>query len=176
MLYQDRHMTCQQYYETFTKSANMLECCGGTPGKEPGLVDAKLEAARIDWELVTEEELEAAEGAAWECVLAIALLMGSNQMWYGKLLEDLENDFMQGRDNYPLMLTQVYSLLLHWKQDTWNLMWLISAANDGMAFMNIGTEDTGCTSSGRGGVARSGQQQQCYSCNQLGHIMWDCPD
>ena len=59
-------------------------------------MDAELESARIDQELATEEELEVAETAAWECVLAIALLMGSNQMQYGKLLEDLENDFMQG--------------------------------------------------------------------------------
>ena len=61
MLYQDKHMTCQQYYETFKNSADVLEYCGGALGKEPGLVNAKVEAVRMDWwGLATDEELEAA--------------------------------------------------------------------------------------------------------------------
>ena len=79
-LYQDMHMTCQQYYETFKKNANMLEYCGGVLGKDLGLMDAELAATRPDWELATDEELEVAtKAAAWEHVLAIRLLMGSNR-------------------------------------------------------------------------------------------------
>ena len=75
------------------------------------------------------------------------------------------------------MLQQTYSLLIHWKQDAQNLVQLIGAVNDGMAFADIGTEDMGHASSTSGGAARSGQQQSwCYNCNQFGHIMWDCPD
>ena len=32
MLYQDKHMTCQQYHETFKNNTNMLEYCGGVHG------------------------------------------------------------------------------------------------------------------------------------------------
>ena len=59
-------------------------------------MDTKLEAVRTDQELATDKELKVAVAAAWEHVLAIALLMGSDCMWYSKLLEDLENDFTHG--------------------------------------------------------------------------------
>ena len=124
-----------------------LEYCGGALGKEPGLVDDELEADGTDWELATDKELITAKAAAWEHVLAIGFLMGIDWACCGKLLEDLENYFMQGWDNYPPMLQQAYSLLIHWKQDLWNIIWLISGVNDGMAFANVGTKEMGQTSS-----------------------------
>ena len=71
-------MTCQQYYETFKNSADVLEYCGGALGKEPGLVDTELETAGVDQDFATGNELMAAKAVAREHVLAIALLVGSN--------------------------------------------------------------------------------------------------
>ena len=69
------------------------------------------------------------------------------------------------------MVQQAYSLLAHWKQDPCNIIRLIGRTNDGMAFMNVGTEDLGCNTRNRGWQ----QQQWCYNCNEMGHIIHDCP-
>ena len=111
--YQDKHMTCQQYYELFKNNADILEYAGGALGREPGLIDTELLAAGMLVIDADKEELTAAEAAPREQVLAIGLLVGSDCSCYAKLLEDLENDFTQGRDNYPTSLQQAYSLLVH---------------------------------------------------------------
>jgi hypothetical protein len=72
-------------------------------------------------------------------VLACAFLLGSDRAHYGKLLEDLKNNYTQGMDNYPPMLQQAYTLLVHWKQDPRNLVRLMGGVNDGVTFANIGT-------------------------------------
>ena len=35
--FQDKHMTCQQYYESFKNNADVLEYAGGMLGRELGL-------------------------------------------------------------------------------------------------------------------------------------------
>ena len=91
-------------------------------GREPGLVDVELEAMGVKLDTVTDMQLATTEAAAKECVLAIGLLIGSDCAHYRKLLEDLENNFTQGQDNYPVTLQQAYSLLVHWKQDPHNIV------------------------------------------------------
>ena len=140
--YQDKHMTCQQYYESFKNNADVLEYASGALGQEPALVEAELLAAGMV-EAADNDKLAATEAAARERVLAIGLLVGSDCSHYGKLLEDLENDFTQGRDNYPTSLQQAYSLLVHWKQDPPNIVHLIGGANDGVAFTNVRSEASG---------------------------------
>ena len=141
---------CQQYYKSFKNNTDVFKYAGGALRKELGIVDVELEVAGVDWDDAADEELVAAEVAAKECVLAFGLLASSNCTHYGKLLEDLKNDFMQGWDNYPPMVQQAYSLLVHWKQDPWNIIRLIGGTNDGMAFTNVGTEELGHNSGNRG--------------------------
>jgi hypothetical protein len=137
---QDRHMTCQQYYETFKNNVEVIEYCGGDIGQDPGLVDAELTTAGTDRTKATVTQLKTAEAAAREHVLAIGFLYGSDRARYGKLLEDLENSYVQGNDNYPDTLQQAYTLLVHWKQDPKNVVRLVGGVNDGVAFANISSE------------------------------------
>jgi hypothetical protein len=39
--------------------------------------------------------------------------MKSNQGRYGRLVQELANDFNMGRDSYPDTLTTAYELILH---------------------------------------------------------------
>jgi hypothetical protein len=95
-----------------------------------------------------------AEDAARERVLACGLLLGSDRIRYGKLLEDLEHDYTQGRDSYLSTLQQAYSLIVHWKQDPRNLVRLTDGINDGVAFAMQGVEELATTGrgTGRGGT------------------------
>lgn len=118
---QNRHMTCQQYHETFKKNVEVIEYYGGELGKDTGLVDAALTTAGLTRANAAPGQLQDAEDAAKERVLACAFLLGSDRVRYGKLLEDLENDYTLGRDSYPSTLQQAYTLLVHWKQDPRNV-------------------------------------------------------
>jgi Zinc knuckle len=78
----------------------------------------------------------------------------------------LENDYMQGTNNYHATLQQAYSLLVHWKQDPHIIVRLIGGVNDGIAFMTVSAE---------GGHGR-GNKIMCYHCGKLGHISQNCPE
>jgi hypothetical protein len=96
--------------------------------------------------------------------------MGADRHRYSKLLKDLENGFTQRRGNYPKMLVDAYSLLVHWKQDPRNLMRVLGTSNNGMAFTNIKTDKTSTTSlstltSGDSHRVRASKQDKSYISN-----------
>lgn len=141
-LTQDKHTTVTVYLERFQNSVEVIEHCGGTIGIDPGLVDITMTAATpvMTRATATPTQLLAAENYTKEEYLACSFLMGADRHRYGKLLEDLENDFTQRRDNYPKTLVDAYNLLVHWKQDPRNLMRVLGTSSDGVAFANINTD------------------------------------
>jgi hypothetical protein len=42
----------------------------------------------------------------------MAFLLGADRKRYGKLIEDLENAFTQGQDNYATTVTGAYAMLM----------------------------------------------------------------
>jgi hypothetical protein len=58
--------------------------------------------------------LSTAKKETKEQYLACAFLLLSDRNRYGKLVEDLENSFIQGTFQYPLNMTEAYTLLMHW--------------------------------------------------------------
>ncbi len=86
---------------------------------------------------------------------------------YGKLVENLENDFLQGRNSYPKTVTAAFNLLINWKQDPRNLLRSVGVSNDGVSFVNVnggkdvGTEDESGNGHNRNSrkEARKGQDQ-----------------
>jgi hypothetical protein len=134
---------------------DVIEYCRGVVSKDTGLVDNELISVGLTCTTATQGELQDAEDAARERVLACAFLLGSDRARYGKLLEDLENDHTQGVDNYPSTLQQAYTLLVHWKQDPRNVVRLVGGMSDGVAFTNVGAEGSqggrGNGSGSRGG-------------------------
>jgi hypothetical protein len=119
---------------------DVIEYCGGVVSNNTGLVDNELASSGLTCATATPGQLKDAQEAARERVLACAFLLGSNRARYRKLPEDLENDHTQGTDSYPSTLQQVYTLLVHWKQDPWNVVHLVGGVSDGVAFTNVGNE------------------------------------
>jgi hypothetical protein len=72
-------MPAQQYYETFKNNVEVIEYCGGALNQDPGLIDAELTTAGVNRETATPDELEQAEAAVREQVLAVGLLYGSDR-------------------------------------------------------------------------------------------------
>jgi hypothetical protein len=99
-LYQDRHMTCQAYLKKFQNSVEVIKHCGGDLGIDTGLIDATFATVNpaVTRDTATPETLKAAKKYAREQYLACPFLLGSDCKRYGKLLENLENDYTQKND------------------------------------------------------------------------------
>lgn len=159
---QDKQMPCQQYHEAFINNVEVIEYCGGAVGNEPGFIDSELVNAGVTRVTATPAELTTAKRTARDRFLECAFILGSDKTRYGKLIKDLENNFVQGTNNYPSTLQGAYSLLVHWKQDPRNIVRLIGGQHDGVNFANVGTEGP--------------RDPRCYSCGEFGHIARTCPN
>ena len=69
-------------------------------------------------------------------VLRTGFPNGSICVRFGRYLEDLENDFTQGVDQYPKSRVDTHHVLANWKQDPRNLVCL-TGSNDGVQFTNM---------------------------------------
>jgi hypothetical protein len=79
---------------------------------------------------------------AQEQYLAVAFLLGSDRNRYGKVIEDLENNYtLQGQDNFPKTVTACYSLITNWKQNPRNVMQNAGMESDGVSFANVAAEE-----------------------------------
>lgn len=162
---QDKGMSCQLYLERFKNQVEVIEHCGGTM-VEDLLVDDYLEegAIRIT---ATREQLTIARKKAKEGFLAVAFILLADRGRYAKLIEELENDFVKGADNYPTDLTEAYNLLLHWKHDPRNLMRGLGSGDDDVAFGQHGdSEDK---------PKKDISKVTCYHCQEKGHYANKCP-
>jgi hypothetical protein len=110
---QDRHMTCQQYHETFRNNVDVIKYHDGALSKDTALVDTELTSMGLTRATASNDKLQGAEDAARERVLACAFLLGSDRVCYGKLIKDLENNFTGGGQLYPPTLQQAYTLVVH---------------------------------------------------------------
>ncbi len=113
--------------------------------------------------------MEISKSFAKNAHLACAFLLGSDRNRYGKLIEDLENDYSQGQDRYPKTITAAYNLLVHWKQNPQNrIRALGTSVTSGVAFTNMGDEDE-TTLTNVGGNKRDKSSITSYNCNEKGH-------
>jgi hypothetical protein len=133
LLYQEKNSTCQSYLEKFKNQVDVIEHCGGSVVDEDMVADMLPE--NVDRFDATRDQITAARKEAKEQYLAVAFLLSSDRNRYGKLIEDLENDYTQGGCKYPVTMTESYNLLMHWKQDPKNVMRMVGATSDGVAFV-----------------------------------------
>ena len=91
-------MTCQAYMERFQNTVDVLQHGGAAAGNMPGLVHMMLEEENIDPDTATKQQIAAALTEAQERYLAVAFLLGADRARFGRMLENMENDYAQGVD------------------------------------------------------------------------------
>jgi hypothetical protein len=183
---QSKHMTTQAYLEAFRGTLDVIEHTGGEIGHEPGIERYVAEQTAIDYDNMDDDEEEDVKREGKERYLAVAFLLGSDRSRFGRLLENLENNFLQGQNNYPATVTAAYSLLTNWKQDPCNLMRAIGPVNDGVSFTNVddGGDDGDVTlandGQAKGGGSNNTNKKKdkshiiCKRCGEAGHYDDKC--
>jgi hypothetical protein len=99
----------------------------------------------------------------YEEYLATAFLTGANQYCSERLLNKLQNDYLQGHNVYPRTLSVAYNLLVSWKDETYQ-----GGHNnsDGVTFTTAILTNVN---------SRNTRLITCYRCGVSGHYAHECP-
>ena len=119
----------------------VIEHCGGTIGVDQQVVTAQLNTISLSRLTASNVQYARAVAQAKETYLSCAFLLMADRFQYEKLVENLENDFMQGRDNYPCTLTSAYLYIVNWKQNPQYLLRMIEGPTEALAFVNAGNHN-----------------------------------
>jgi hypothetical protein len=99
--------------------------------------------------------------------LATAFLNGADHSCYGRLLDRLQNDYLQGQDRYPKTLTNAYDLLTNWKPE--------SQQNDTNASNGLSFTTGSTNPSNNNRRVQRASNITCYRCGRTGHYATNCP-
>jgi hypothetical protein len=110
-------MMTQGYLELFQNAMDVLQHSGGAIGNHPGIKNAIMTNRGLTAALMSDAEKAAVEKDVQAEYLAVAFLLNVDRTRYLSMLQDLENDFLQGQDNYPKAIMAAYNVFTNWKQD-----------------------------------------------------------
>ena len=167
---QSRHMSDSEYLEKFRTKLSVIDAAGGTVSLHKGLVGEELDKRNLTRALATPEEMNTVYAAArgrWE---AACFLSRSDQHRYGKLVQELANDFNKGRDCYPASLSEAYELMLHDERGDDNRA--PPPGNSGVAFNTTG----GAPATGTKAQPNNRPDVTCHRCNRTGHFSNKCQE
>jgi hypothetical protein len=156
-------MTDACFLEKFLTCVAVLEQYGGTIGRDQGAVEEEIEAAGYTI-LTTAEETEQASDIARSKFLAMSYLLAVDIQRYGKLLDELENDFTKGTDNYPDSVTKAYNLVVNHKGQHHVVSHLFNDS-EAVSFANVDGKK----------VPPDIATIKCYACQKMGHYANECP-
>ncbi len=180
---QGRLATTQAYLEQFQNVVDVIEHSGGLLGFEPGVVRDIATEKGYDEDNLTEAQKDEVRIEGKNRYLAVAFILGSDRSRYGRLIEELENSYLMGENNYPVTVTGAYGLLTNWKQDPRNLMRGIGL--DSVSFTNV--DDGGADGKdvalandgkprGKGGGKKDKSDIKCFKCQKFGHYSNECKE
>ncbi|KAI2499082.1 Reverse transcriptase (RNA-dependent DNA polymerase) [Fragilaria crotonensis] len=159
---QGRTVTVKEYQTKFKNLYDVIKYTGGTM-VDPAI--EKIELGNRKKEDLSEEEQITMAHNAEERMLAMAFIIGADKARFSHLMENLENDFLQGHDNFPTDLNMAYNLLSNWKQHV-DVNYVKNAgANGEVSFVNADAGKKDKTPKA---------QITCHRCRQKGHYASEC--
>ena len=163
MTLRQNNLSPQQYHEQFTNMLAVYLHCGGTTEPHKGCLD--YVADKKNWGAIT----DAQRASVFEMQWANWFILHADRHRYGSLITSLQNDYLNGTDNYPKTITDAYSRLTNWKDPSGNSR--SNNNNAGVAFTNVGSNNN----NGNGGNKNKNKDHvTCFNCQQQGHYSNEC--
>ena len=160
---QSERETVEEFSRNFKSLWETVEAFGGSPGTHQGLVDAELGKRGLT--NPNDAELQAAESATVEQVKAALLISGADRRKFGRLKDELANDYLLGTDHYPNTLEKAARILSNYQSTNVNAPYRPSPNDTGVAFLQrAGRGGKG----GRGGAAGQGTKNEGGGPNEGG--------
>jgi hypothetical protein len=164
--YQTKDMSNTMFLENFQTLVSVVEYYGGTIGTDPKGAKAELIKEGIDVDNVSDASKRKAMETAKNRYLAMTMLTAADVTRYSRLLEDLDNDYTKGNDNYPRTVTKAYNLIINYRQARPEARIYHNA--EGVPFANIGEEGDERAPKDRSHII-------CFNFQTKGHYANKCP-
>ena len=145
--------TIDEYGRNFRSLWDTVVAFGGSPGIHRGLVEGLLnEPGRVaNPGNITAAERRAGEEETSESVKAALLISGADKRRYGKLKDELANNYLLGTDQYPDTLDKAVRILSNYQTTKSNMPFRGNGPESGLAFIQQGGRGgQGCGGRGRG--------------------------
>ena len=166
---QSRYMSDSEYLEKFRTQLDVLKSAGGDICRHPGMITDELITLGVTAENATRQQLATCTTNARERFEGALFLLKSNEQRYGRLVQELANDYNKGRDDYPKSLTAAYELMLHDVRDQDSKPQ--PHGNDGLTFGTVaqGVPGTDTQPNPRPDIT-------CNRCGKCGHFANKCAE
>jgi hypothetical protein len=134
-LRQTPEMSCQEYFERVKNIVEVIKSIGGS------LVDDMHLADELPVQPVggyTTQQYEIAQETILNKKIAYGILVRADHGRYGKLIEEVENAYLKGNNDYPRTPTEAYNLLVNYRNYSANKRTAIQEGLVQVAFITDG--------------------------------------
>jgi hypothetical protein len=101
----------------FMNNVEVVEHSGGNVWANKGVEEMILAETGTTKATMSAAQLTSFHADIRERSLAIAFILSADRSRFNKLIEDMENSFLQGMNKYPTTLAATHHLLANWRHD-----------------------------------------------------------